>query len=40
MFESFEKKIENKIINSINDSLIILKKSIDEKTPEDTKTLL
>ena len=40
MFESWEKQIENKIKNSINDWLDILKKSIDSKTPEDTKKLL
>ena len=40
MFNGWEKQIENNIKNSINEWLEVLKKSIDNKTPEDTKTLL
>ena len=40
MFEKFEKSIESKIKKSLNEWLEKLKVSIDEKTPEDTKTLL
>jgi len=40
MFTSFERKMKKNIKNAINDWLEILKKSIDEKTPEDTKKLL
>jgi len=40
MFEDFEKKLNDKLKNAINDSLEVLKKSIDDKTPEDTKKLL
>ena len=40
MFERYEKQMNSKIANAINKSLGVLKKSIDNKTPEDTKTLL
>ena len=40
MFEDFERKLNDRLEKAINESLETLKKSIDEKTPEDTKTLL
>jgi hypothetical protein len=40
MFNNFEKNIDRKLTNIINDSLDLLKTEIDKKTPEDTKTLL
>ena len=40
MFEKFENQMNSKIAKAINKSLDILVKSIDEKTPEDTLTLL
>jgi len=40
MFKGFEEQVENNIKEAINEWLDILLKSIDSKTPEDTKTLL
>ena len=40
MFEKYESKLTGRLKNAINKSLETLKKSIDDKTPEDTKTLL
>lgn len=40
MFEEFEKSLNDRLEKAINKSLETLKNSIDEKTPEDTKTLL
>lgn len=39
-FEDFEKRLNQKLIKVVNDWLKDLKNSIDNKTPEDTKTLL
>ncbi len=40
MFNQDERRITNAIKRAVNQWLDILKESVDERTPEDTKTLL
>ena len=40
LFKNYEKNLEKELLNLVNDTLDDLKKSIDDKTPEDTKDLL